>query len=1270
MDDIEKDDPFIKENPVLFKKFRVKKKLGEGAFGDVYMGSTVEKNELIAIKVEQRKILKPLLESEAFYLYSLKGLGIPEVLSFGRHKNYNILIEPLLGKSLFEIFAQRRKKLPLEDICLISMQIIERIQWVHSKNIVHRDIKPDNFLIGRKDPNIIYLIDFGLSKKYKSSTTGKHIRFGFTGKLTGTVRFGSANALRGGEQSRRDDLESIGYMIIYFMRGKLPWQGVTGNKKMEKYLKIYKMKKNISPEDLCRFLPKQMTQYIRYVKQLEFEQEPDYNYLRSLFKSLLKIINGTNDQLLFSWIKLSDLPNLKNPVNPSLRRDSPQNRLYRKIQQSLDKDKKRNISSDNDSGQNSHQTFTSLEHNIEIVKNYSKDIDIVTNTHNLKIKEGLNTTVTNLNKTIDEKLISDFEKPSSNDICEVTIPGYSHEKNNMNENKEGNMEGKPDFSTNKNNQNIKEIKEEKKEKTDGNEKKQIKQTEQEIKNKIGRNKNLIQNTEDNNNQINRKNNSINIINYLSDKNLLIISDNLGNSKTENIQKNENNIDINDKPNILHKNINNINEISNDIINNKNDNNQNIVNEINIESKDEKKNDSKNLLESHDNKQNNIKISNNRFEDNRELEIKKTISTKIKTFIDNIKLSNEEKNKGAMLTEKKEYKNNDIYIKQFNNINNNNLQKKLLKLDNQPRNEKNKQQKNEINLNKEYLNNNNNKKEEPSDNNRNKKIKKNNKTMKTEMKEENNLNIKGNYISSKNINNNLEDSIKKIKIKNISNGNSNIKLNGRKIQINLKNNKTKITKINTECNINHSNINNNGFLPKNSDEIEKKCMKDFEPIKKNNEDKIISIKKLNNNIKVKEININSNHNQIRKNIRNNNNLQKIRVNSNNKSSDKNQNNKTVPNFNFNSLNSNDLNTNNNKEIKNNINVKKLIINRTKNLKNPNYSNNEKNSITISNNNYLNLIPNDNVEFMASNKNNIYRNQESYSNDKINKRRNNAKNNINMNMNINNNINNLVINNARNNDLYQKQNIDKNNNIISNYQEPLGYIPHKRGSHNVKNNMNAFNVLNKLEIHKRPSDNRQSKNLAYFYQMGMDKKPSCNTNNNKHNYPNYINMNNAPLNSGYTTVNKLNNNNMNREQQNFDINNNIYGGQINPSYLYTNNLIGEKKLINNNLMNTFNRISPTIDLIPYEAEQNINSNRIENINNMNIHNNLIFANDNFYSTNNNIQLNTNVSSDVKDKNNILLEQFPNTYGKYENKLDNIQLYKNNNNTNLYNFGNYFS
>ena len=259
--------------------------------------------------------------------------------------------------------------MPMEDVCLIGKQVIDRIQWIHSKYIVHRDIKPDNFLIGKKDPNVIYIIDFGLSKKYRSTTTNKHIRFGFTGKLTGTVRFASANALRGGEQSRRDDIESIGYMLVYFLKKRLPWQGVTGARKMERYLKIYKMKKNTSPEELCSGLPPEMTEYIRYAKKLEFEQQPDYKYLKKLFSRMLKRIHNTNNQLVFSWIKLTDLPNLKNPVNPATRRDSPQNRLYIQIKSRLEKE--RNLSSDSgDSKPGSYQqafTQSNITSNLKVL---------------------------------------------------------------------------------------------------------------------------------------------------------------------------------------------------------------------------------------------------------------------------------------------------------------------------------------------------------------------------------------------------------------------------------------------------------------------------------------------------------------------------------------------------------------------------------------------------------------------------------------------------------------------------------------------------------------------------------------------------------------------------------------------------------------------------------------------------------------------------------------------------------------------------------------
>ena len=439
----EEEDKFLKENPVVFKKYQVKKKLGEGAFGEVYLGQAIENKAYVALKVEPRKIAKPILQSEAFLLYSIAGPGIPAVKSFGKVKNYNVLVEPLLGKSLFDIFAENHKEMPIEDICLIGKQVIDRIQWIHSKFIVHRDIKPDNFLIGKDDPNVIYLIDFGLSKKYRSSNSGKHIRFGFTGKLTGTVRFASANALRGGEQSRRDDIESIGYMIVYFMKKRLPWQGVTGTRKMERYLKIYKLKKNTSPEDLCEGLPPEMVEYMTYAKKLEFEQEPNYNYLRKLFSKMLKRFHTTNDQLVFSWIKLKDLPKLKNPVNPSSRKESPQSRIYRKIKNSLERE--RNLSSDSNDSKHSYQQVYSQAKapNIKVIgksdfpeSEFEQKKENKINKRALKAKEELNTMIANLDTFVDENAV-DFDNEKligSKDFGEITTNKnlFDNIKNNNN----------------------------------------------------------------------------------------------------------------------------------------------------------------------------------------------------------------------------------------------------------------------------------------------------------------------------------------------------------------------------------------------------------------------------------------------------------------------------------------------------------------------------------------------------------------------------------------------------------------------------------------------------------------------------------------------------------------------------------------------------------------------------------------------------------------------------------------------------------------------
>ena len=404
---------FLRETPILFKKYKVLKKLGEGGWGSVYLGKTIINGELVAIKAEPKSIRKPLLESEAFILEHIKGFGIPEVLSFGKNKHFNILVEHLLGENLYDIFNKKGGKLSWEEICLIAIQVLERIEYVHSKGYIHRDIKPDNFCIGKPDKNVIYIIDFGLCKKYISSKTKNHIKFGFTGKITGTLRFASANALRGGEQSRKDDLISIGYMIIFFMKKNLPWQFIKAKNGEKKHALIYRMKRIYSPELLCLNLPKQMKEYMDYVQSLTFAQNPNYKYIQNLFKSILKDRNKNPDNLLFSWIKPSDLPYLKKYVNPTLRKASPQQRLLKNIRE-ISKEKQIRESSANSFSNNTCESaISNIDSNMKIIKDISKDdfgSDNNINIFNSTSKKETNTMMVNCDKIIENKLFEDFDK--------------------------------------------------------------------------------------------------------------------------------------------------------------------------------------------------------------------------------------------------------------------------------------------------------------------------------------------------------------------------------------------------------------------------------------------------------------------------------------------------------------------------------------------------------------------------------------------------------------------------------------------------------------------------------------------------------------------------------------------------------------------------------------------------------------------------------------------------------------------------------------------
>ena len=209
----------------------------------------------------------------------------------------------LLGKSLEDLFQIQKKKLSIKTVCLIALQMLDRIEFVHNKNIIHRDIKPDNFVVGLDNKShIIYLLDFGLSKKYRSSRTKQHIKFNDHKKLTGTARYASINALSGYEQSRRDDLEAIGYVLMYFLRGSLPWQGLKLKHGEQRYKKILDVKKSYSVEELCKGYPHEFAEYIYYARNLDFEENPDYKKLRLLFIELMKKMNFEYD-FFYDWMK-------------------------------------------------------------------------------------------------------------------------------------------------------------------------------------------------------------------------------------------------------------------------------------------------------------------------------------------------------------------------------------------------------------------------------------------------------------------------------------------------------------------------------------------------------------------------------------------------------------------------------------------------------------------------------------------------------------------------------------------------------------------------------------------------------------------------------------------------------------------------------------------------------------------------------------------------------------------------------------------------------
>lgn len=303
-------------------KYRLGRKIGSGSFGEVYAGVNLQTGEEVAIKLESSRSKHPQLMYESkLYRILAGGLGIPKVHWSGVEGDYNVMVIDVLGPSLEDLFSYCNRRFSLKTVLMLADQMISRVEYLHGKNFLHRDIKPDNFLVGLgKTAGRVFIIDFGLAKKYRDSRTQQHIPYRENKNLTGTARYVSVNTHLGIEQSRRDDLEAIGYVLMYFIRGSLPWQGLPANSKRTKYAKIMEKKMATPVEVLCKKAPPEFSSYLNYCRSLHFQDRPDYAHLRQMLRELL-FREGYSHDGVYDWTILqrsrsltSESSSKKNPA--------------------------------------------------------------------------------------------------------------------------------------------------------------------------------------------------------------------------------------------------------------------------------------------------------------------------------------------------------------------------------------------------------------------------------------------------------------------------------------------------------------------------------------------------------------------------------------------------------------------------------------------------------------------------------------------------------------------------------------------------------------------------------------------------------------------------------------------------------------------------------------------------------------------------------------------------------------------------------------------
>lgn len=283
---------------IIDNRFKLRKKLGEGSFGDVYKAFDITTKEHVAVKFETSKNHQQFA-NEIQALSSLSHIeGIPKPLSTGHYNSKQYIALELLGVSLDSKFKKYNNKFSLNCVTLIGLQMFKRLQNIHDMNYIHRDIKPSNIMIGRRnkgDNLTLYLIDFGLSKKYRDPLTKQHSLYGEKRQIIGNLKYSSLNAHLGIEQSRRDDLEACFNVLINCLKGRLPWECLEQD--ISNYYVVGIMKK-ITVEQICQGCPSEFVEILKYIRNLHFQDRPNYDYILEL---LNKIRVSNNFVLSFDW---------------------------------------------------------------------------------------------------------------------------------------------------------------------------------------------------------------------------------------------------------------------------------------------------------------------------------------------------------------------------------------------------------------------------------------------------------------------------------------------------------------------------------------------------------------------------------------------------------------------------------------------------------------------------------------------------------------------------------------------------------------------------------------------------------------------------------------------------------------------------------------------------------------------------------------------------------------------------------------------------------